>query len=73
MEKVGEFFKKFENKDNPIPIDEFKNMDIYICNNYQYNSLYGVPVYIDLYKDITVTNDKEDVKRKERYIISIEE
>lgn len=75
MEKVGEFLKKFENKNNPIPIDEFKNMDmnIYINNNYQYNSLYGVPVYIDMYKVISVTDKKEDQKRIEQYIISITE
>lgn len=75
MDKVFEFFKKYENKDKPIPEEEFKNMkmDIYFHNTYQYNSLYGVATYIELFKEITVNNKEENMKRIDIYEISLME
>ncbi len=74
-EKIIDIMKKFENKDNPIPKEELLNMkmDLYLYNNYQYNTAYGVPIFIALNKVITVSNDKENLKRIEMYEISIEE
>jgi len=75
MEKIIEFFQKHENTNNPIPVDEFKNMkmDIYIQNTYQYNSYFGVPIAIELYKEISVNAEAESLKRIEIYTISLEE
>lgn len=75
MDKMLEFFKKYENKKKPIDEKELKDlkMDIYFHNNYQYNSLYGVATYIELYKEITVDGKDENVKRIEIYEISLVE
>jgi len=75
MDKMLEFFKKYENKDKPIPEEEFKNMkmDIYFHNTYQYNSLYGVATYIELFKEISVDSKKESMKRIDIYEISLVE
>lgn len=74
-EKMVEFFQKHENKENPIPVEEFKNMDmnIYISNNYQYNSVFGIPIYIELYKQVTIANEKENLKRIDLYTITLVE
>lgn len=75
VDKVFEFFKKYENKDKPIPEEEFRKMkmDIYFHNTYQYNSLYGVATYIELFKEITVDNKEESMKRIDIYEISLVE
>ena len=72
-EKIISFLQKYENKDNPIPVEEFKNMEmeIYVTNNYQYNSRFGVPVYVELYKVVTVDHKEESLKRIEQYTITI--
>ena len=75
MEKVLEFFKKYENKEKPIDENELKgfNMDIYLHNTYQYNSLYGVATYIELYREVTVDGKGESFKRIDIYEISLVE
>ena len=75
MEKVLEFFKKYENKENPIDENELKgvDMDVYFHNTYQYNSLYGVATFIKLYKEVTVDGKDESFKRIDIYEISLVE
>lgn len=75
MDTVIEFLQKYENKNNPIPVEELKkmDMDIYIINNYQYNSTYGIPLYVDLMKIVTGNNGEEQFKRVELSRISIDE
>jgi hypothetical protein len=75
IEKIFEFIKKYEIKDKPINEEEFKNMkmDIYMHNTYQYNSLYGVATYIELYKEVTVDGNNENMKRIDIYEISLVE
>lgn len=75
IEKVFEFFKKYENKEKPINEEEFTDMqlDIYFHNTYQYNSLYGVATYIELYKEVTVDGKDESFKRIDIYEISLVE
>ena len=75
VDKMLDFFKKYENKDKPIPEEEFKNMkmDIYNHNIYQYNSLYGVATYVELFKEITVDSKTENLKRIDIYEISLVE
>lgn len=75
MEKVFDFFKKYENKEKPFDENELKgfNMDIYFHNTYQYNSLYGVATYIELFKEIKVDGKGENFKRIDIYEISLVE
>lgn len=74
-EKMLDFIRKYETKENPINEEEFLNMemDIYMHNTYQYNSLYGVPTYIELYREITGGNKDEYGKRIDIYEISLVE
>ncbi|WP_149913943.1 hypothetical protein [Sphingobacterium cavernae] len=73
MEKVFDFFKKYENKEKPFNEQDFKDlqMDIYFHNTYQYNSVYGVATYIELYKEITADGKDESIKRIDIYEISL--
>src|SRR5690606_25244853 len=73
IEKVFDFFKKYENKEKPINEQEIKDlqMDIYFHNTYQYNSAYGVATYIELYKEITAEGKDESIKRIDIYEISL--
>lgn len=75
MEKIVTFLQQFGNKDNSIPVEELKNleMDIYIHNTYEYNARYGVPIAIELYKEIIMNTDVEQAKRIEIYTITLEE
>ncbi|WP_159633594.1 hypothetical protein [Sphingobacterium composti Ten et al. 2007 non Yoo et al. 2007] len=75
VDKMLEFLKKHENKENPIKENELKDlkMDIYFHNTYQYNSHYGVATYIELYKEITVDGKDENMKRIDIYEISLVE
>lgn len=75
MAKVIDFIKKHENKEKPMNEEELKNMkmDIYIHNTYQYNSLFGVATYIELFKEIIVEGKNDSTKRIDTYEISLVE
>lgn len=75
MEKMIEFFKKYENKEKPIDENLLNNfsMEMYMHNNYQYNSFYGVATYIELYREVIVENQTTSNKKIEIYEISLVE
>lgn len=47
------------------------DMDLYLINNYQYNTSYGVPLYISLNKVVYVNSELGKHKRIETYNISL--
>ncbi|MCA5005028.1 hypothetical protein [Sphingobacterium bovistauri] len=75
MEKMLDFVKKHKNTEESINEEEFKNTptNIYFHNTYQYNSVYGVATYIELFKEITVEGKNENLKRIDIYEISLVE
>lgn len=73
MKKMLEFVKKHNNTEESINEEEFINtpMNIYFHNTYQYNSVYGVATYVEIYREITVDRKDENMKKIDIYEISL--
>ena len=73
MKKMLEFVKKHNNTEESINEEEFINtpINIYFHNTYQYNSVYGVATYVEIYREITVDRKDEIMKKIDIYEISL--